>query len=96
MVILVAYITFNLKKVEVKKTQLRAETIKVTNGYGYEILYEDKILVKQEVIPAIQGKRPFESEKDARLVADEVLKKITKKKAPFVTVAELNELRIKL
>ncbi|CAM4263453.1 DUF4907 domain-containing protein [Zobellia roscoffensis] len=94
LVAVVAYIAFNFSAGEAKQKGLHSEVIEVGEGFGYQILHADKILVKQEFIPAIQGELPFNTEKEAQLIGDEVLKKIKKGEAPFITVSELKNLNI--
>ncbi|MUH35686.1 DUF4907 domain-containing protein [Zobellia amurskyensis] len=94
LIMVVAYITFNYSAVEANKVKPRLETIAVGEGYGYQILYEEKVLVKQEFIPAVQGERAFASKKEAKRVGDEVLKSIIKGEAPFVTISQLKDLKI--
>ena len=92
--VVVVYITLNYRAVETKGARPRLETIVVGKGYGYQILYKDKVLVKQEFIPAVQGDRTFVSKKEAKRVGDEVLRRIIKGEAPFVTISQLRDLNI--
>ena len=70
------------------------KVISTNDGYGYQILEGDKILIQQEVIPAVAGKQSFRTVKDAQFVADVVLYKLLKGDSPMLTVQELDELDI--
>ncbi|MGB5434842.1 MAG: DUF4907 domain-containing protein [Maribacter sp.] len=76
------------------KSAMVTKVIYVNDGYGYQILKGNKILIQQEVIPAVAGRRSFRTIKDAQFVADMVLSKISKGDSPVLTVQELNELDI--
>ncbi|WP_400072269.1 DUF4907 domain-containing protein [Zobellia russellii] len=92
--VVVVYITLNYRAVETKGARPRLETIAVGKGYGYQILYKEKVLVKQDFIPAVQGDRIFVSKKEAKRVGNEVLRRIIKGEAPFVTISQLRDLNI--
>ena len=78
-----------------KNTQQYSTAIhKVDTGFGYTIKYNDKILIKQDFIPAIQKKLSFCTEQDAQKIADVVKNKILKKENPSIFLAELQELKI--
>ncbi|RIV46737.1 DUF4907 domain-containing protein [Flagellimonas pelagia] len=79
---------------KIQEPILRKEVIKVHNGYGYQIFSGEKLLVQQEFIPAVRGNQPFQSAKDARKVANLVIKKIQDRTSPQVSVDELKELEI--
>lgn len=76
------------------RTTLRNEIIKVENGYGYQIFSGDKLLVQQEFIPAVKGYQTFQSEKDAKKVANLVIEKIQERTSPQISVDELKELGV--
>lgn len=52
--------------------RITSEVHKVVNGWGYDILVDDKILIRQESIPVLQQQQafatPIQAEKTARLV----------------------------
>jgi len=66
------------------------------NGYGYSISFKNKLLIKQDFIPAIQKSQPFCNSNDAQKVAYLVAEKLNKKENPRVTLSELNDLNIQL
>ena len=73
-----------------------SEVIRVDNGFGYQIHYNSKLLIKQEYIPEIQSNKTFCSVADATKVADLVCQKLYKKENPKITMDNLNQLNINL
>lgn len=68
-----------------------------TNGYGYSITKKNKVYIKQEHIPSIQGLKSFASKGDAEKVAKLVIKKLAvSDNLPTITREELVSLRIKI
>ncbi|MCL6264852.1 DUF4907 domain-containing protein [Flagellimonas myxillae] len=74
--------------------QLRPEVVKVQEGYGYLIWAGEKLLVKQEFIPAINGEIPFQSHRDAKKIAVLVASKLKNRSNPEVSKEELSKLNI--
>ena len=77
------------------KQGLNLESIKTPNGWGYTIKYNDKIIIKQSIIPAIPSQKSFESEEDALKVGNLVLQKLKAKTSPTITKKDLILLSIK-
>ena len=73
---------------------LRKEIIKVDGGFGYQIFSGDKLLIQQEFIPAVKGRKPFNSAKDARRVALLVIEKIRNRTNPRISLAEITDLDV--
>ncbi len=63
-------------------------------GWGYFISNGKKRIIKQELIPAVPGKIPFQSEEDALKTGRFVIKKLSKNKLPTINRQELDSLRI--
>jgi len=60
-------------------------------GWGYEIYANDTLLIHQTFIPAVQGKKGFVSEEEAKTIAKLVIKKMaTSKGLPPISVQELD------
>jgi hypothetical protein len=60
-------------------------------GWGYEILANDTVLIHQVFIPAVQGKKGFVSEDQAKTIAHLLIKKMsTSKDLPQITIQELD------
>lgn len=73
----------------------KTETFKTGSGWGYSILYKDKIIIKQSVIPVINDSKSFVTEEDAHKLAELVVKKLKQNISPTVTKNELILLKIK-
>ncbi|MDQ2721320.1 MAG: DUF4907 domain-containing protein [Bacteroidota bacterium] len=71
-----------------------AVTFKTTNGWGYSILIDHKIFIRQASIPSIEGNNGFSSEEDAAKVAQLVIGKIKKHERPGIKKAELEQMGI--
>lgn len=82
----------NVKQTE--NQSLYTEVFKQDNGFGYQILTNNKILIKQNFIPAIQGEHPFKSKEEAVLVAELVKKQLLENKSPIVSTDDLSNLKI--
>jgi hypothetical protein len=68
--------------------------IRVAGGWGYELYDGNRILIHQEIIPALPGNRSFSSREDARKTGQLVLRKIKNGQLPVITVEELEELNV--
>ena len=73
---------------------VQVKAIQTKEGWGYDILTDGKIYIHQEFIPAIQGKRSFQTEADALKVGRKVISKIALKQMPNITIEELREMGI--
>jgi hypothetical protein len=58
-------------------------------GWGYDILYNNKIMIHQPFIPTIDGQKPFHNIHDASETGRLVIKKLRKNKSPALTIGEL-------
>lgn len=79
-----------------KKEVLKTETFKTNSGWGYSISYQDKIIIKQSIIPAVNENKSFSTQEDALKTARLVVKKLNQNLSPTVTENELILLKIKL
>lgn len=70
------------------------KTTKDSSGWGYEVYVDNKLFIKQPVIPAVPGNHAFFTEADAKLTGNLVVKKITHGEQPFITQEELHQLNI--
>jgi hypothetical protein len=67
-----------------------AEVFSVWNGWGYDILVDDSVIIHQESIPSIGKAIPFPEKTQAQQAADLVLKKlIDSDDLPTLTRAEV-------
>ena len=70
-------------------------SLETDNGWGYIIKNNDKIIIKQSIIPVIQNQKSFENEEDALKVGNLVLKKLKANTPPTITKKDLILLSIK-
>lgn len=68
--------------------------VQENNHFGYQIYHDDRLLINQPYIPAINGEIAFKDSAEARKVAQLVLRKLDKTKFPRITIQELDSLRI--
>ncbi len=76
------------------KIFLHAEPVQTVYGWGYNVLADQRIYIKQEFIPGVSGKQGFKSADDAMLVGNLVIKKISSNQPPIVTARDLDSLGI--
>jgi hypothetical protein len=79
-----------------KEKSLNVQTIKVNQGWGYAIKNNNRIIIKQTVIPVISEHKSFQTEKEAMAVGQLVIKKLNANKSPTITKNELILLKIRL
>jgi hypothetical protein len=77
-----------------KKPSLHSQVVEVSEGYGYQIMQGDRIVILQEFIPCFAGQKPFATTKEALSVANLVLSKLQKGESPLLVPSELSELNI--
>ena len=65
------------------------EPKKVNDGWGYVISTNDKIIIKQTVIPTVSAKRSFSSEADALKVGNWVVERIKQNLSPTISKKDL-------
>ena len=74
----------------------KIEIHKVKNGYGYSLSNNGKLLIKQDLIPAIQKKYPFCTFEDAYNVATLVKERIVKNQNPKIILIDLENLNVSI
>ena len=68
--------------------------VKDDGSFGYNISLDDRILIHQPHIPAVQGIRGFKTKHEAQRVARFVIGKLTANEIPSVSKEELDNLKI--
>ncbi|GAB4025399.1 DUF4907 domain-containing protein [Spirosoma gilvum] len=77
--------------------EFRVEVIKTSDGWGYNILKTNKLVIHQPTIPGQPGTVGFTSQEQARRVGEWVVEKIKQTKAlPTLTNEELRQLGVKI
>jgi len=88
---------FMYKKFLKQDNSLQIKTFTIQQGWGYEILANNKVYIHQEIIPAIQGKKYFVSKEEAEKVGKLVVSKMKQGKGggfPEITEADIDSLKI--
>lgn len=87
----------NSKEKEIRdSSRINISIYRVDNGFGYSISNNNKILIKQNYIPAIKTKQPFSNFNDAQSIANLVKKRIENRQSPRITKEDLDSLKIRL
>ena len=89
-----AVIFFSKQKSQETKVFLHAEAVQTAYGWGYNVLANQKIYIKQEFIPGLPGKQGFKSADDALRVGNLVVKKISTNQLPTITARDLEDLGV--
>ncbi len=74
---------------EKEKNEYYLKVLKKDTCWIYEIAKNDKVLIRQEYIPAIRGKQVFKSKKDAEIIGKLVLNKLYRNQIPRLTIDEV-------
>lgn len=80
----------------IRKEAFKIESFKTASGWGYSIAANDRILIKQSIIPVINETKSFSTEEDALKTGNLVIEKLNKDLSPTVTKNDLILLKIKL
>ncbi|MET0943856.1 MAG: DUF4907 domain-containing protein [Flavobacterium sp.] len=79
-----------------RKESFTIETFKTKTGWGYSITSNDRVLIKQSIIPVINDTKSFKTKEDALKVGTLVVDNLNKDLSPTVTKNDLILLKIKL
>lgn len=86
---IIALITILLLVACNKKEKYHVESIKTATGWGYTIANDEKIIIKQTIIPVIDNNKSFTTEKEALKTGNLVVKKLEANLSPTVTKKDL-------
>lgn len=64
-------------------------------GWGYEIYVDNKLYIKQDYIPVINGRHAFKTKEDAMLIGKIAFTKLESGKIPVITADELKQHNIR-
>jgi hypothetical protein len=87
-------VIFFIRHQHAGKIFLRAVPFESVNGWGYNIMANDKIYIHQDDIPGLPGRQGFKTEKEALSVGQRVVEKISHNELPSITQKDLDELGI--
>lgn len=65
---------------------------RVVNGWGYDILVNKKLLIRQESIPVLERNQPFSKKQQADSAAALVIRKLQSGQHPSISREELEEI----
>lgn len=68
---------------------------KLKGGYGYKIFINERLVIKQDCIPALKDKRPFSDSLPASNIMNLVLEKMKMSQNPTITEEDLANYKIK-
>jgi hypothetical protein len=75
---------------------IAASTFQSKNGWGYDILKDGEIFIHQDFIPAVNGRKTFSTEADAKKIAGLMLIKMKQSsKLPDISLQELDSCGIR-
>lgn len=100
LLILIFQIAYKTAKSEIKpqkiaETEYSIETFRISEiGWGYNIFKNKKLIIKQDVIPAVEKQVAFNSEEDAKKTGLLVIEKIKKNQLPTISRSDLEGLKI--
>ena len=94
LLVCIAVIFFSREKSQNKKVLLHAEAVQNSYGWGYNILANDKVYIKQEFIPALSGRNGFQSSDDALKVANLVIQRIRSNQPFAISTGDLDSLGV--
>ena len=69
-------------------------TFKTDNGWGYTITVNNKVFIKQSMIPAVEGNKGFSTQEDAAKVGQLIIDKLANHESPAVKKEDLQKLGI--
>lgn len=74
-----------------QKSNIELELVNQNDSWGYQIYIDDKLYIKQDMVPAVQGNVAFKNKAEANMVGNLVADKLRAHELPKV---ELRELRL--
>ncbi len=92
--VLVWYGIQRRKKFEKDHVYIELRAIQVPGGWGYDIYYDHRLYIHQDIIPDFPGKRVFRSKEDALTVGQVVYNRVLKREFPAVSQAEIRKLNV--
>ncbi|GAB4395241.1 MAG: hypothetical protein OHK0053_01310 [Microscillaceae bacterium] len=82
------------QKKDLSNTKWTLEVISVGPGWGYQIMYNHKIVIHQPYVPGLASKRVFASKSLACEMGARVLFKIKNGKHPSITYKDFYQMQI--
>lgn len=85
---------FTKKAKRPDQIELSVKTFQTGIGWGYDIYTNDSLYIHQEYIPAIEGRKGFVTEADAKKIGDLAMEKMKHHKLATIFVSELDSCKI--
>lgn len=82
------------RKEQKRDKQFELKIIKVGSGYGYQIYNNNKIIINQPNIPAIEYEKPFSDSTQAKKTGELAMRKLRRYKLPSISKSELDSMNI--
>jgi hypothetical protein len=89
------YANLHKKHPHEEEVRLELKPIQIPGGWGYLVLEDGKVFIRQTIIPAIGGAHPFRTREDALAVGQKVVDRLSAGEVPAVTATELNAMGIR-
>lgn len=77
------------------KINISLITFHTPTGWGYDVYANDSIYIHQEYMPAIAGRKGFQTEAEANTIGRLVISKMKYGKFPVISLHELDSCEIK-
>jgi hypothetical protein len=90
LILLVAVIVLVLGVI-IKPNGGTVKTYRVDGGWGYSIMVKNKEMIHQPFMPAVSGKKPFTTQREAAKTGRIVLKKLQHGETPTITKEDLKK-----
>ena len=74
------------------KSRFSSRVFQLQNGWGYDILVDDSLIIRQESVPSLSTNMPFEKKVQAEKTAALVINKMKAGKAATVTRFEIEQI----
>jgi hypothetical protein len=71
---------------------IESRVYKVNNGWGYDILVDERLFIRQESIPAIKAGQTFATKEQAEQTAQLVINKMKSGQPPALTKFDLEQI----
>jgi len=88
------YFAVNENFETIQKNNYASKIYETASGFGYLITSNNKVIIKQDVIPSIHKNQSFCTFKDANNAANLVLEKLIQKQNPSISLQDLKKMNI--
>ena len=72
--------------------RIESRIFKVKEGWGYDVLVNDTVIIHQESIPALQNRQGFDQKEQAEKTAQLVIQKLKSGNLPTLTKFDLEKI----